>query len=230
MSFIVSAMLQSKQITLRSAPSARLSAQNSASRVLHRSPVMLVCNAAQSQASPSSRLAPAPFNDVEKRVLPLLSELVEIQALTTAFEQAAGRSAMIGFALAFSAELFLPQNATVGIFGGVCSDSVGNFAFLVAGLVACSVALAYASPMKLGRTLLEPILASLTSQSRSAGALTDRNVDGALDAALDAVFNQKFVRQVFPIDFQSDSLTILQGIDEDDDDDEDIPLYFLNRK
>jgi len=87
--------------------------------------------------------------------------------------------------------------------------------------------------MKLGRTLLEPILASLTSKSRSAGALTDRNVDGALDAALDAVFNQKFVRQAFAIDFQLDSLTLLKDIDEDedeDDDDEDIPMYLINRK
>lgn len=140
---------------------------------------------------------------------------------------------MIGFTLALSAELFLPENASGGIFGGVCLDSVGNFAFLVAGLVACSVALAYGSPMKLGRTLLEPILASLTSKSRSAGALTDRNVDGALDAALDAVFNQKFVRQAFAIDFQLDSLTLLKDIDEDedeDDDDEDIPMYLINRK
>jgi hypothetical protein len=132
---------------------------------------------------------------------------------------------MIGFALAFSAELFLPQNATLGIFGNAAgSQSVGDFALLVAGLVACSAALAYASPMKLGRTLLEPILASLTSQSRSAGALTDRNVDGALDAALDAVFSQKFVRQVFPIDFQLDSLTFSQESDYDSDDEE-ISLY-----
>jgi hypothetical protein len=138
---------------------------------------------------------------------------------------------MIGFTVAFSAELFLPQNNTVGIFGGVCSDSVSDFAFLVAGLVACSVALAYSSPMKLGRSLLEPILASLTSQSRSAGALTDRNVDGALDAALDTVFNQKFVRQVFAIDFQLDSLTLVQESDqEEDDDDEDIPMYLIKRK
>ncbi len=131
---------------------------------------------------------------------------------------------MIGFTLALSAEVLLPQNANSGIFGGVCLDSVGNFGFLVAGLVSCSVILAYASPMKLGRTLLEPILASLTSESRSAGALTDRNVDGALDAAFASVFNQKFVRQVFPMDFQLDSLTVSLESDEDDDDEE-IPLY-----
>lgn len=132
---------------------------------------------------------------------------------------------MIGFALAFSAEVFLPQNAALGIFGNAAgSDSVGDFALLVAGLVACSAALAYASPMKLGRTLLEPILASLTSQSRSAGALTDRNVDGALDAALDAVFNQKFVRQVFPIDFQLDPFIFEESDEDDDEDDEEISL------
>jgi hypothetical protein len=71
-------MLQ-KQIMLRSSPGARLSAQNSASRVPHRSSVVLVCNAAQSPASPGSRHASVPYNDVQKRVLPLLSELVEIQ-------------------------------------------------------------------------------------------------------------------------------------------------------
>ena len=131
---------------------------------------------------------------------------------------------MIGFALSFSAELLIPQNAALGIFGNAAgSDSVYDFALLVTGLVACSVALAYASPMKLGRTLLEPILASLTSQSRSAGALTDRNVDGALDAALDAVFDQKFVRQVFPIDLLV-GLTFQET--DDDEDDEEMPLYY----
>jgi hypothetical protein len=144
-----------------------------------------------------------------------------LQALTTAFEQVAGRSAMIGFFLAISAETFqLPQNATSGIFGGVCLDSVSDFAYLVAGLVACSAVLAYASPMKLGRTLLEPILASLTSESRSAGALTDRNVDNALDATFASVFNPKFFSKVFP---QIDSLILFNDTDEEDD--EDIIFY-----
>lgn len=134
------------------------------------------------------------------RVLPLLSELVEIQALTAAFETIAGRSAMVGFAVALSVELLVPHSGATGLFGQF--DSAGAFVFLVAGLVTCSVALAASSPVKLSRTLLEPVLASLTSKSRSACSVTGRNVDGALDSAMESVFNPAFVRQVFPIEME----------------------------
>lgn len=71
-------MLQTGHIALRSSPSVRLSAQNSASRVHNRSKVV-VYNAAQSPVSQGSRFAVVPVTSTKKRVLPLLSELVEIQ-------------------------------------------------------------------------------------------------------------------------------------------------------
>jgi hypothetical protein len=77
--------MMQKQITLRASPSARLSAQTSTSRGQKRSLIVRVLNAAQSPASPGPRLAPVPFNDVQKRVLPLLSELVEIQVCGSYF-------------------------------------------------------------------------------------------------------------------------------------------------
>jgi hypothetical protein len=85
-------MLQNKPITLRSSPSARLSAQqNSVSRVhRYRSQVVLVHNSAQSPASQGSRFAPVPLNTTKKRVLPLLSELVEIQVCVALLNLAPG--------------------------------------------------------------------------------------------------------------------------------------------
>jgi hypothetical protein len=111
---------------------------------------------------------------------------------------------MIGFAAAVAAEVLLPPQGA-GLFGGW--EQAQAFTLLVAALVSASAALAVASPMKLGRSLLEPVLASLTSRSRSAGAVTNRNVDGALDCALESVFSLAFVRRVFPIEteFQLDS-------------------------
>lgn len=79
-------MLQTKNIALGSSPSARLFAQNSASRVHNRSKVVLVYNAAQSPVSQGSRFAAVPVTNTEKRVLPLLSELVEIQVCVALYK------------------------------------------------------------------------------------------------------------------------------------------------
>lgn len=45
------------------------------------------------------------------------------------------------------------------------------------------------------RRLLEPVLASLTSQRRSLAGVTQRNVDRSLDLLMDAVFTPRFIRQ-----------------------------------
>lgn len=131
---------------------------------------------------------------------------------------------MVGFAVAFSVELLIPHSGAIntGLFGQF--ESAGAFVFLVAGLVACSITLAAASPVRLSRTLLEPVLASLTSKSRSACSVTGRNVDGALDSAMDSVFNPAFVREVFPIETEFQFQSMLDLDFDFETDSEEIPL------
>lgn len=134
---------------------------------------------------------------------------------------------MIGFAAATAFELLLPlqqgaaQLETAGLFGGW--EQAEAFGLLVAVLVSASAALAVASPMKMGRSLLEPVLASLTSRSRSAGAVTGRNVDRALDSAMDSVFSLSFVRRVFPIETEFALESVMES--EFETDSEEISLF-----
>ena len=194
--------------------------------VVHASPVARSSRPAYRQvltttnvaSSGRSSVAPAPLKQM-KRVLPLLSELVEInvswnfapliflniewlliylffpslQALTAAFETFAGRSAMIGFSVAAASELLLPNSGLFGQFGcGVQFSEIGGALVLSAAILAAT------APLKVKQNLLEPILASLTSKQRSANSVAQRlNVDRALDSAMDAVFNSTFVRTVF---------------------------------
>lgn len=62
----------------------------------------VVVSKAASRIVPTS---PPLSGSTTKRVLPLLSELVAVQSITTSFETLAGRSAMLGFAVAFSVEV-----------------------------------------------------------------------------------------------------------------------------
>lgn len=119
--------------------------------------------------------------------------------MTAGFETLAGRSAMVGFAMAATAEALLPHS---GLFGNW--EEARDFALLVSALVALSSVAAAMSTRRmrykfdLGQRLLEPVLTSLTSRTRSAGAITGRNVDGALDSAMETVFSASFMRRVFP--------------------------------
>ena len=127
---------------------------------------------------------------------------------------------MCGFAVAAAAEVIFPWSGTSGLFGQF--ESSEGFAILLAGLLTCSIILAVSSPIKLSRSLLEPIMASLTSKSRSQGSVTGRNVDGALDSAMESVFNPNFVREVFPIEAEFNFQTMLES--DFDTDSEEIPL------
>lgn len=132
----------------------------------------------------------------------LLPVLANLQATTAAFETLAGRSAMLGFAIAVFLEAgLLPTLDVQGVFGTF--GALEAFAWLGISLVACSTVLALASTRKvlrrsIGKRLLEPVLASLTSKSRSDGAVSGRNVDGALDAVMDSTFSAAFLRAVLP--------------------------------
>jgi len=73
---------------------------------------------------------------------------------------------------------------------------------LCAALVAASAALAASSTRvnKASRQLLEPVLASLTSKSRSRGSVSQREVDSALDGTFESVFTAAFLRIAFPME------------------------------
>jgi hypothetical protein len=136
-----------------------------------------------------------------ERVISLLTDLLEAQALTRRFEQLAGRTAMIAAAVALAAELLMPSSA--GVFGwAATSDLATQLAALGTFLLCCSVGLAARTTGPLGarRRLLEPVLASLTSQRRSLAGVTQRNVDRSLDLLMDAVFTPLFISKHFPSD------------------------------
>jgi hypothetical protein len=101
---------------------------------------------------------------------------------------------MIGFAVAAAAEALLPAGGLFGAFDPCAFAAAG------AALVSASAALAWASPRRLSRRLLEPVLASLTSESRSGGSLSGRDVDTALDCTLEDVFSFAFLRTAFPLE------------------------------
>ncbi|KAI7843550.1 hypothetical protein COHA_002792 [Chlorella ohadii] len=136
-----------------------------------------------------------------ERVIGLLTDLLEAQALTRRFEQLAGRTAMIAAAVALAVELAMPSSG--GVFGwAASSDLAAQLAALGTFMLCCSVGLAARTTGRPAarRLLLEPVLASLTSQRRSLAGVTQRNVDRSLDLLMDTVFTPIFIRKHFPND------------------------------
>lgn len=119
-----------------------------------------------------------------------------MQDRTASFETFAGRSAMLGFAAAALLE---------GVGGSVFVNprfELSAVALLCAAMVAASALLAASSTRvsKASRLLLEPVLASLTSKSRSRGSVSQREVDSALDGTFESVFTAAFLRIAFPME------------------------------
>lgn len=134
--------------------------------------------------------------DGSLEVLSLLSELIEIQALTTAFENLAGRSAMIGIFVAATAEAILPWNGIFGEYAGAERlPYVYTYFEFGAALVGVGVLAGFVTVRWKGRRarFLEPILASLTSNFGSAGAVSKENVDNALELTIESVFTPMVV-------------------------------------
>lgn len=122
------------------------------------------------------------------KVISCLAACVEADAIVASFETIAGRSAMVGFAIAFCSELLLPK----GLFGAWKVDY--NLIFYTALSLVCSAAvLATMSKRRLGKPFREAVLTSLTALSRSAGSITNRNVDGAVDYVFEQVFAKSFL-------------------------------------
>ena len=140
------------------------------------------------------------------RLLPLVSELVDITGKTAAFERLAGRSAMLGFIAAAGAEVVVFGTGTAGVFGEIQSQLSQPAIFLALAVIATSAVLGAIPTQGKGALLLEPVIASLTSRGRSQGSISQRDVDLALDAALESVFSPGFIQTYFPMDlFLEDS-------------------------
>lgn len=124
------------------------------------------------------------------RVLGLISACVESNAITQRFEELAGRSAMVGFAVAVAAELAAPQK---GLFGSWDSGDVELYGATALLLVTASALLATMSKRRLGLKFKEAVITSLTAFSRSRGSLTNQTVDSAVDYVFQEVFDQDMV-------------------------------------
>jgi len=134
---------------------------------------------------------PSKLNDKSFKVLSLVASCVEINNNLAIFEEVAGRSAMVGFAVAVCAEVALPQS---GLFGAWGSENYTNLIGASVALIAGAVVLAASSKRQLGSLLFqEAVLASLTALSRSASSITHRNVDSAVDYVFEQVFSSSFL-------------------------------------
>lgn len=107
---------------------------------------------------------------------------------------------MIAFAVAATAESLLPHSGLFGNWQEAISFSVLVVTLVIGSSLAAVVATNTKIRRNLGLRLLEPILVSLTSRSRSAGAVTGRDVDRVLDFTMDMVFDARFMNTVFSLE------------------------------
>lgn len=82
-----------------------------------------------------------------------------------------------------------------GLFGSLSEDSASAFVTASIIVICSSAALAAASTRQLGRRFTEAVLTSLTAVQRSAGSVSNRNVDDAVDFVVDTVLSQSLVRR-----------------------------------
>lgn len=122
---------------------------------------------------------------------------MDINARVQSFENYAGRAAMVGLLVTFLTEVVQPAE---GLFGSWDQQCASGFALVATALVGGAAGLATMSTRKLGAGVSEAVFTSLTALSRSAGSVTNKNVDKAVDYVFDTVFNNSMVNQYF-IDF-----------------------------
>lgn len=128
-----------------------------------------------------------------------------MQTQTAILETYAGRTAMLGVAVAAGLELLLPHQP---LFAADASR-LPALAAVVAALLAASAALAAApKARRSSRLLLEPVLASLTSKSRSVGSVSRKySVDAAVDYIFDTSFElgQDSLMRFFPLEAEAET-------------------------
>eukprot|EP00887_Chlorella_sp_A99_P005715 scaffold1.g5715.t1 len=119
----------------------------------------------------------------------------------TTLERLFGRTGMIGFGVAAAAELLMPAT---GLFSDLSLSAPALAA--VGAALACAAAAAAAGQRRTAAAgaadaaLLEPLLTSLTSHSRSSGSISRVKLDSALDALMESVFSQGFLALAFPLE------------------------------
>ncbi|GAB4822707.1 hypothetical protein N2152v2_009753 [Parachlorella kessleri] len=133
-----------------------------------------------------------------RRSARMMAVLPRAQALVLKFETIAGRGAMIGLIVAATFELLVPHK---GLFGGWQSmpKISEELAWLTIVLLALSIGLATVSGRR-SQKLLEPVITSLTSTSRSVGSVAKQNVDSAVDYVVESLFTSQMLRKNFPLD------------------------------
>lgn len=190
----------SQQMTLqraRLAAGARNAVHHSKGAVSGRAPaparLMMRARAGPAQADAQQGSAPVK----SARVLPLIAELLDVTTQTAILETYAGRTAMLGVAVAAALELLLPHQPLFVADASRAPELAG----LVFAVVAASAGLAAASKrLRLGAALLEPVLASLTSESRSRGSVSRRSVDDAVDFIFEQSFSGADLLRLFPLE------------------------------
>lgn len=157
--------------------------------VLPRHAASPVTNAMGNTVEGSKRFKPERLHIIEK-----ISACVEANAMVQRFEETAGRSAMVGFAVAFLSELWTP--AQQGLFGSASPEELQAYLTLSTTLIVSAVVLASVSKGKqVGRQLQAAVYSSLTAISRANSLQLMGNVDRAVDAVFDSVFDQDMVKR-----------------------------------
>ncbi|KAG2484518.1 hypothetical protein HYH03_016658 [Edaphochlamys debaryana] len=140
-------------------------------------------------AAPSPSGEPASVPARPRSMIRSLAASIEINGQVQKFESLAGRSAMIGVAVAMGIELITER----GIFLPLTVDSAlalgGAMIATVAGASWAALATLNTST---GEALLEAVYASLTAVQRSAASVTGTQVDKAVDYVLDTVVDGRF--------------------------------------
>eukprot|EP00878_Enallax_costatus_P005544 GHUV01005817.1.p1 GENE.GHUV01005817.1~~GHUV01005817.1.p1 ORF type:complete len:198 (+),score=42.04 GHUV01005817.1:167-760(+) len=123
-------------------------------------------------------------------VMGLISALVDVQSQVQQLEELAGRTAMIGFIVALSAELLTERS----IFKTVDYQQLALYggAVLTAVILAAAAA-AVSNKRRLGLDIKEAVISSMTAAQRSAASVTGKQVDWAVDNVVNKVFDMSVI-------------------------------------
>ncbi|GLC40882.1 hypothetical protein PLESTF_001047300 [Pleodorina starrii] len=123
-----------------------------------------------------------------------LAAAVELNSQVQRYETFAGRSAMVGLAVAAFIEVITDHS----VFFPVNNDTATTYACVALGTLATAVGIAFARGQNdstaagTGIDTLEAVYASLTAVKRSAASVTQAQVDKAVDYILETVLAGRF--------------------------------------
>lgn len=114
-------------------------------------------------------------------------------ATVSRFEVFAGRSAMVGVSVALFVELLTEDSffsTGTNLLDVTLLASLGLGTVTIAGLLAATSQRRFASP------LMEAVITSLTAAKRSAGSVTQRQVDGVVDDVFERTFDNEKLKDL----------------------------------